>query len=267
MIPDQFKGIKFIESVSRIKAKKNESKNKKGVKYCTVYNDHHTVRDFVREIKALLFAFKYELLMLPLIYSIAGNRQAFINHLHEHLFVVFERLKEYETFLKKDFPYISHISSLSEKDIFPRFYSKENHPTEIDYENHKIHYIHFYHKYIVYRAIEEIETYSLNEGFVLNGVSLNGKEPPAITTQFHFKTDLSVDQLALLFQILTDLICKDLNKTELAKFLSSTFQTTRSNHPSFMQIKKAFYEVDEHTQQVVKGLILDMLKRVQQSKR
>ncbi len=267
MIPEQFKGIRFIEIASRIKAKKIESTEKKGVKYCTVYNSHNTVRDFVREIKALLIAFKYELLMLPLIYSIAGNRQTFIHHLHEHFFVVNERLEIYQSFLKAEFPYVSHITALNEQDIFPRLFSKETHPSVKDYENHKIHYIHYYHKYIVNCAIEEIECYSQNEGFVFNGQALNGKERKTEKLQHHFKTDLSVDQLAYLFQIFTDVFCKGVNKTELAKFLSATFQTTKASNPSYIQIKKAFYDVDDHTQQVVKGLILEMLKRVQQSKR
>lgn len=266
MTPDQFKGIRFVEIASRIKAKRVEDKLPKNVKYLTAYNDYQTVRDFVKEIKAQFNAFKFDLLLLPLSYPIPGNRQAFVNHLHEQFVVIHNRLLAYAEVLKLDFAYTSNIPGLTEMDIFPRVQSKDTHPTERDYENHKVHYMHFYHRYIVIRAIEEVELYCQTEGFAYKSNGLNGsaKSNPA---EAHFKTDLSVEQVAFLFQILTDVICTGVNKTELAKFLSQVFSTSRVSNPSYIQMKKAFYDVDEHTQQAVKDVILDMLKKVQHKRR
>ncbi|MCB9335816.1 MAG: hypothetical protein H6586_06685 [Flavobacteriales bacterium] len=153
---------------------------------------------------------------------------------------------------------------------FPSSYSKERYPTNKDYQNHKVHFMYHYHKKIIDHAIEQIKFLSSNTE-LLNSVII----PPYVSQEQNqireseahpiqrFKTSLSVNQLAYFFDLISDIVISDsISKREVAQLLSQIFETPKTKKPSVQQIYKAFYNVDDSTKEVVKDVVLKMLKKV-----
>jgi hypothetical protein len=190
-------------------------------------------------------------------------------NLHEEKFII-ESSKIRET-LDKKFSYI-YCGDESKLKRFPVKFSKEKHPTYVDYQNHKIHFMHNHHKRVVYHTIERIKLMSSNTD-ILNSLII--KTNPAVSKVrnsnreseahqiYRCKTSLSVNQLSHLFELIMDFVSSDpVNKKELAKQLSEMFETPKTKNPSHQQIYKAFYNVDDSTKEVVRDIVLKILRKV-----
>jgi len=214
----------------------------------------------------------YELQHLPLNQPKRDGRIDYIvilyKNLHEAKSIVeSEKIKET---LNKKFSYI-YCGNENKLKRFSVKFSKEKHPTHIDYQNHKVHFMHRHHKRIVYHAIERIKLMSSNTE-ILNSLII--KTNPAVSNKqnsnreseahpiYRCKTSLSVNQLAHLFDLILDVVSSEpVNKKELAKQLSEMFETPKTKNPSHQQIYKAFYHVDNSTKEVVKDAVLKILRK------
>lgn len=255
-----FKGNKLLEFAVAASVRALEPDGEFIKEYTLSYNGCLTARSFIGQLKQHSRKFQRALLTLPVDYPEPESRRILVECLYKYLLGINELLEaKKEVFLKK-FPYVSKIPELNEKDIFPREFSEEKHPTIQDYEHHKIHYIHFYHQYEINNILGLLSNYADIEGINLK-IGLKGTSRPEILIQ-KFKTQYSVEVLGCFFGVIADVLSTDMdaiNRTKLADYLAVLFQTARTLNPSAKQVHKAIYDYTEKTREVAKGLVIKMM--------
>lgn len=263
--------VNFVNLLKQVRIR-GHNKNGKRKEYITTYNGFEKVSCFTFRLHKYMQNCQNELHHLPLNQPTRDGRNDYIiilyKSLHEAKSLV-ESTKITET-LNKRYSYI-YCGNETKLRRFPKKFSKEKHPSNIDYQNHKVHFMYNHHKRVIDHTIERIKLLSSNTE-LLN--SLIVKTDPYLSSQQNlireseahpisrFKTSLSVNQLAFLFDLMMEIISsKPVNKKELAQQISNLFETPKSKNPSHQQIYKAFYTVDDATKEVVKDVVLKMLRK------
>ena len=263
--------VNFVNLLKQIRIR-GHNKNEKAENYITTYNGYKKVSCFTFKLHQYMQHCQNELHHLPLNQPKRDGRNDYIVILYKNLheakeLIEAEKIKET---LNKRFAYI-YCGNETKLRRFPSKFSKEKHPSNIDYQNHKVHFMHNHHKRVIYHTIERIKLMSSNTELLNSLIKTN---PCLSHTQnlireseahpiLRFKTSLSVNQLAFLFDIIMEIISiNPVNKKELAQQISNLFETPKSKNPSHQQIYKAFYTVDDATKEVIKDVVLKMLRKV-----
>jgi len=254
--------VKFIEALQKVEANSLEfptslSKNL----YKTSYNDFFKVSDFLRNLDELYKAFQYELQYLPLNCPSDNGRKVFLINLH--LILLRTRSAVEEKFQAEVQPKFEYL--YLDKDIvlekFPDAYCPLIHDSEKGYEHHKIHFMYQSQYRTVNEAIDLVVVFANNEGI---DVSSKLGEHPITSPERgpRTKTVLTLAQLAHFMNLVSEAIGDGaIPKSDLAAFISSSFETARSKKPSQRQVYKSFFEVEESTREVVKDLVIKMLNK------
>lgn len=264
--------VSFVNLLKQIRIR-GHNKNGKSENYVTTYNGFEKVNCFTYQLHKYMQHCQNELQHLPLNQPKRDGRMDYIVILYKNLLEakkIIEAPKIKET-LDKRFSYIYCGNELKLK-RFPSKFIKGKHPSNIDYQNHKIHFMYKHHRRVVYHAIEQIKLMSsntelLNSLIIKTNPCLSNTQNLIRESEAHqisrCKTSLSVNQLARFFDLIMEEISSVIiNKKELAQLLSILFETPKTKKPSHQQIYKAFYNVDESTKEVVKDVVLKILRKV-----
>jgi len=264
--------VEFVNLLKQIRIRGHNKNDNNKKNYITTYNGFDKVSCFTCKLHKNMLHCQNELQHLPLNQPKRDGRIDYTvilyKNLHEAKSIVeSEKIKET---LDKKFSYI-YCGNETKLKRFPVKFSKEKHPTNIDYQNHKVHFMYQHHKRVIYHAIERIKLMSsntelLNSLIIKTNPDVSEKQNSNRESEAHpiyrCKTSLSVNQFAHLFDLILDAVSSDpVNKKELAKQLSKMFETSKTKQPSHQQIYKAFYNVEPSTKEVVKDMVLNILRK------
>ena len=258
--------INFIEALHRVEANAVQYQAMFSKIYVTTYNGCDKAADFFRDLDKLFKPFKYELQHLSLNYPSKDGRQVFLTGLHQNLLEI--KLENEETFkseIQPNFKYL-YLGDHGVLKQFPDKFCKLLHDSKIDYEHHKVHYMYQVQYRMINKAIDLVILNAGNEGKDLSPQEKDiSSSDPSMATSINrrAKTPLTLTQLAHFIDVASEAVTDgSMGKSELAEFVSESFETPRSKRPSKRQIYKAFYDVDESTREVVKARVIEMLNRV-----
>jgi hypothetical protein len=264
--------VNFVQLLKQVRIRGHNKNEKSKENYLTTYNGFEKVSCFTNKLHKQMQLCQSELLHLPLTQPKRDGRGDYIVILYKNLLeakTIVEAPKLEETLMKK-FPYI-YCGNEDRLKRFPAKFSKEKHPSNIDYQNHKVHFMFNHHKKVISHIINRIKFLSFDNE-LLNTLILT---TPYVSTEqntireseappiYRYKTSLSVNQLAYFFDLIMEVISNEpVNKKELAQLLSELFETPYSKQPSSQQIYKAFYKVDDVSKRIVKDTILKIRKNL-----
>lgn len=264
--------VNFVNLLKEVRIRGHNNNCNNGKEYITTYNGFNKATNYISMLNKQMQECRSELQHLPLTQPKRDGRIDYVVILYKNFHRAKQKVENPKILqtLNRKFSYI-YCGNEANLKRFPKRYSAEKHPTNKDYQNHKVHFMYAYHKKVINHVIEQIKFLSgnkelLNSLIIPNSPFVNHLTFPKGKSETQpipkFKTSLSVNQLACFFDLIAEHIVEDLSKKEIAIILSQIFETPKSKQPSVHQIYKAFYNVDESTKEIIKNIILKMLHKI-----
>lgn len=126
-----------------------------------------------------------------------------------------------------------------------------------EYQCCKVHYMFKLQTEYLEKAKEAMQKYAKSEKMEFEKTDVIIESEPK---SGRIKTDLSISQLAYIFNIFISSIARgDYNKRKLAEIISDNFETERIKNPSKDQVYKRIFDNNESNNKAAKGVIISMM--------